>query len=203
MVVNTRAFIHFKTVDPILFSVLEHIPRKHQLIPKKSFDIFTDLVESIICQQLSNKAGATIFARFCALFPKKIMTPKKVLAMPDEKIRSTGPSWSKVSYIKNIARAVESGQLNLRTIDAKSDEEVIIELTKIKGIGRWTAEMFLMFTLGREDIFSYGDLGLRRAIMKLYGYKKEPTERQMETLTNRWKPYRTWAARILWRSLEI
>lgn len=194
---------HFRSVDPILFSVLETIHDKQTLTPKKSSDVFSDLVESIICQQLSNKAGATIFARFCALFPKKIITPKMVLAMPDEKIRSTGPSWSKISYIKNIARAVESGQLNLGTIEIKSDEDVIIELTKIKGIGRWTAEMFLMFTLGREDIFSYGDLGLRKAIMKLYGFKKEPTVRQMETLTNRWKPYRTWAARILWRSLEI
>ena len=123
--------------------------------------------------------------------------------MPDEKIRSTGPSWSKVSYIKNIARAVVSGNLDLQKINEKSDEDVIVELTKIKGIGRWTAEMFLMFTLGREDIFSYGDLGLRKGIMKLYGYKKEPTVKQMEKLTNRWKPYRTYAARILWRSLEI
>lgn len=200
---NTRAFAHFKTVDPILFSVLEHIPQKHQLIPKKSSDIFSDLVESIVCQQLSNKAGATIFERFRALFPKKIMTPKKVLALADEKIRSTGPSWSKVSYIKNIAAAVYSGNLNLKKIYVKGDEEIIVELTKIKGIGRWTAEMFLMFTLGRPDIFSYGDLGLRKAIMKLYGLKEEPTVQQMEKLSNRWKPYRTYAARILWRSLEI
>ena len=91
----------------------------------------------------------------------------------------------------------------MQKINEKSDEDVIVELTKIKGIGRWTAEMFLMFTLGREDIFSYGDLGLRKGIMKLYGYKKEPTEQQMEKLATRWKPYRTYAARILWRSLEI
>ncbi|MEK7587447.1 MAG: DNA-3-methyladenine glycosylase [Patescibacteria group bacterium] len=200
---KTRVLKHFKAVDPILFSVLENIPNNHQLTPKKSPDIFSDLIESVICQQLSNKAGATIFERFRTLFPKKIITPKKVLAMPDEKIRSTGPSWSKVSYIKNIARAVVSGNLDLQKINEKSDEDVIVELTKIKGIGRWTAEMFLMFTLGREDIFSYGDLGLRKGIMKLYGYKKEPTEQQMEKLATRWKPYRTYAARILWRSLEI
>lgn len=200
---NAVILNHFRIADPTLFSVLENIPNKHQLTPKKSPDIFSDLIESVICQQLSNKAGATIFERFRALFPKKIITPKKVLAMPDEKIRRKGPSWSKVFYIKNIARAGESGELNLQTIDAKSDEDVISELTKIKGIGRWTAEMFLMFTLGREDIFSYGDLGLRKAIMKLYGYKKEPTAQQMEKLATRWKPYRTYAARILWRSLEI
>ena len=200
---KTRVLKHFKAVDPILFSVLENIPNNHQLTPKKSPDIFSDLIESVICQQLSNKAGATIFERFRTLFPKKIITPKKVLAMPDEKIRSTGPSWSKVSYIKNIARAVVSGNLDLQKINEKSDEDVIVELTKIKGIGRWTAEMFLMFTLGREDIFSYGDLGLRKGIMKLYGYKKEPTEQQMEKLATRLKPYRTYAARILWRSLEI
>ncbi|MBI5449171.1 DNA-3-methyladenine glycosylase 2 family protein [Candidatus Gottesmanbacteria bacterium] len=200
---NTAAFQHFQSVDPILFSVFKKISDKKTFTLTKSSDIFSDLVESIICQQLSNKAGSTIFLRFCALFPKHGFTPKQVLEMPDEKIRSTGPSWSKISYIKSIAWAVESGQLNLRTIDAKSDEDVIIELTKIRGIGRWTAEMFLMFTLGREDIFSFGDLGLRRAIMKLYKMKKEPTIRQMEKLTNRWKPYRTYAAKILWMSLEI
>jgi len=200
---DKKILAHFKIADPALFSVLKKIPDKHTLIPKKSPDIFSDLIETIICQQLSNKAGATIFERFRSLFPKKIITPKKVLAISDEKIRSSGPSWSKVSYIKNIARAVESGDLNLQTIDAKSDENVIVELTKIKGIGRWTAEMFLMFTLGREDIFSYGDLGLRKGIMKLYGFKKEPTVKQMEKLVTRWKPYRTYAARIIWRSLEI
>lgn len=200
---NAVILNHFRIADPTLFSVLENIPNKHQLTSKKSPDIFSDLIESVICQQLSNKAGATIFERFRALFPNKIVTPKKALAMPDEKIRKTGPSWSKISYIKNIARAVVSGDLNLKTIDAKDDESVIAELTKIKGIGRWTAEMFLMFTLGRPDIFSYGDLGLRKAMMKLYGLKKEPTVKQMEKLTNRWKPYRTYAARILWRSLEI
>lgn len=191
---------HFLKVDNILYSVIDKLPPIDII---KSTDFFTDLVENIVSQQLSEKAGATIFGRFLKLFPNGKFTPEDILGVPDEFIRSTGPSWSKISYIKNIARAVQSDGLNLDTIDSKTDQEVIKELTKVKGIGPWTAEMFLMFTLGREDIFSYGDLGLKNAIKKLYGFKKDPTIKQMEKIVNKWKPYRTYAARILWKSLEL
>ncbi len=191
---------HFKRVDPVLHRVLTKMP---PFTVTSARDPFSDLIESVICQQLSEKAGATICGRLKALFPRGKITAKSLLAMPDKRIREVGPSWSKVSYIKNIARAVNSGNLDLIRLDRLSDEEVIEELVIIKGIGRWTAEMFLMFSLGREDVFSYGDLGLRRAIQKLYTFRKEPTTKQMEKLANRWKPYRTWAARILWQSLDL
>jgi DNA-3-methyladenine glycosylase II len=167
-----------------------------------SEDPFVDLVHSIIDQQLSEKAGRTIFERFLALFPKGMVTPDAVLALEDQTIRDVGVSWSKVSYIKAIAQAVRSKSVDFASIATLGDEDVIASLTTIKGVGRWTAEMFLMFSLGREDIFSYGDLGLRRAIQRLYGFRKEPTRRQMEKIVRRWSPYRTYAARILWRTLD-
>lgn len=191
---------HFRRVDPVLAGIANKI---RPFTIERSKDPFSDLIESIICQQLSEKAGETIFGRFQKLFSGGSISPKKLLSLPDEQIRTVGTSWSKVVYIKNIARAVVFGELNLPKLEKLDDEAVVAELTKIKGIGRWTAEMFLMFTLGREDVFSYGDLGLRKAMKKLYGFKKDPTMKQMGRIVNKWKPYRTWAARILWRSLDL
>lgn len=200
---DKKIFAHFRRVDPTLFSVLQKIPHKKHLAPERSKDLFADLVETIICQQLSDKAGATIFGRFQKLFAPGKVTPELVLRLSDEKIRSVGTSRSKVGFIKHLAQHVIDGTIQLKKLKNLSDEEVIATLTKLKGIGPWTAEMFLMFSLGREDIFSYGDLGLRNAIKKLYGLKKDPTKKQMEAITRKWSPYRTYAARILWRSLEL
>jgi DNA-3-methyladenine glycosylase II len=197
---DKRVRDHFRKVDPILHSVIADIPPV--TIPKRT-DYFIVLCESIINQQLSEKAGDTIWNRFLSLFPNKKVTPEKVLALPDEKIRSVGTSWSKISYLKNLATHVRQKTLHLHTLQRMSNADVIEELTKVKGIGPWTAEMFLMFSLGREDVFSYGDLGLRNAIKRVYKFKRDPTRTQLEKIVNRWAPYRTWAARILWRSLEL
>ncbi len=196
---NKRVRDHFKKVDPILHSVLADIPPV--TIPKRT-DYFVVLCESIINQQLSERAGDTIWNRFIALFPEGKVTPKKVLALPDAKIRLVGTSWPKISYIKNLATHVNQKTIHLHKLPDMSNEDVIKKLTKVKGIGPWTAEMFLMFSLGREDVFSYGDLGLRNAIRRLYNFKRDPTRKQLEKIVNKWTPYRTWAARILWRSLE-
>lgn len=197
---DKKVLVHFQSVDPILFAVCK---QSKPITLQKSQDYFSDLVEAIICQQLSDKAGATIFGRFQKLFPKEKITPESVLSLTDAAIRSVGPSWSKVRFIKNLAQAVADGTLELGAFDGRSDEEVIKALTQIKGIGPWTAEMFLMFTLGREDVFSHGDLGLKRAIKNLYRFKKEPTRKQIEKISRKWSPYRTYACRILWRSLEV
>lgn len=191
---------HFQSVDPILASVIPHITF---ITVEQSNDYFSDLVEAIINQQLSDKAAATIFGRFKTLFPKGKITPEKLLTMQDQHIRNVGTSWSKVSYMKNIAQASLDGTITFDTHVTMTDEAIIQQLTKVKGVGAWTAEMFLMFTLGREDVFSYGDLGLRRAIKKLYKFRSEPTLKQMEKIVMKWKPYRSYAARILWKSLEI
>lgn len=191
---------HFEAVDPVIAAYVRHL---------SSFSLgvsgtpFLDLVEAIINQQLSEKAGATIFSRFKASFGGTRIVPEAVLGRPAEELRSIGVSWSKVAYIRALAQAVSDGQLILTGLVDKEDEEIIASLTNVKGIGRWTAEMFLMFSLGREDVFSYGDLGLRNAIRKLYGIKKDPTPKQMERIVTRWKPYRTYGARLLWKSLEL
>lgn len=197
-----QAFIHFQTVDPILFSVAQIITLENR-DPRPSDDYFVSLCEDIIGQQLSGKVADVIFSRFQQLFPKKIITPRTVLKLSEEKLRSIGMSWSKARFIRDLAQKVLAKSVTLDQLAQLPDEDVIGELTKVKGIGPWTAEMFLMFTLGREDVFSYGDLGLKNAIKKLYGFKKDPTVGQMEIIVNKWKPYRTWAARILWKSLEL
>lgn len=190
---------HFSSVDPILASQFHLISDMTLTV---STNPFVDLVESITSQQLSVKAGDTIFRRFKKLFLNGRVSAKAILALSDQQIRDVGVSWSKVKYIKAIAQAVQSKTVVFTRLPALSDEEVITALTTIHGVGRWTAEMFLMFALGREDIFSYGDLGLRRGIQKLYGFKNEPTHKQMEKIVKKWAPYRTYAARILWRSLD-
>lgn len=193
---------YFQSTDPILFSVIRHITLEVR-DARPSDDYFVSLCEDIIGQQLSGKVADVIFARFEKLFPTKNITPRTVLKLSEETLRTTGMSWSKARFIRDLAQKVLDKSVRLEDLATLSDQEVIKELTKVKGIGPWTAEMFLMFTLGREDVFSYGDLGLKNAIKKLYGFKKDPTNKQMEKLVNKWKPYRTWAARILWKSLEV
>lgn len=191
---------HFRKNDPILFSLIKDIKELEILSPSRNF--FADLCEAIINQQLSDKAAATIFKKFKKLFPKGIIIAEKLLKIPDSKIREAGTSWKKVSFMKRLAGKIVRKELELEKLEKLTDHEVIAELIKLHGIGRWTAEMFLMFSLAREDVFSAGDLGLRRAIQKLYKLPKEPTMKQMEKISNKWSPYRTYAALILWRSVD-
>lgn len=185
--------------DPSLAAIISHIETVSLPVSK---DPFSDLVEAIINQQLSEKAGRTIFTRFRASFPGAKLTPRRILARSDQSLRDVGISWSKVTYIKSLAEEVEKKRLRLADLGALDDEAVITALTKVKGIGRWTAEMFLMFSLGREDVFSYGDLGLRRAMAKLYKFRDYPSTKQMEKIVTKWRPYRTIVARMLWASLD-
>jgi DNA-3-methyladenine glycosylase II len=163
---------------------------------------FCSLAEAIISQQLSVKASDTITKRFIALFGKKpFPTPQEVLHMPTAKIRKTGVSGAKARYIKDLARHVAEKRLDFHKFSKWADEEIITHLTAVHGIGRWTAEMFLMFSLSRPDVFSPGDQGLKNAIRKLYGLKKEPSVKQLKQISDAWKPHRTLACRYLWRSL--
>ena len=163
--------------------------------------IFSEIVDTILGQQLSGKAANTIIGRFKDLYGGKYPKPEQLLKTKDEKIRGCGTSWSKVSYIKNVARAVKNGELNLKKISQMSDEEVREELLKIKGIGNWTAEMVLMFTLRRPDIFSLGDMGLQNAMHKHYKVKKGDINKMLK-IAKQWEPYRSLACRHLWRSLD-
>lgn len=189
---------HFKKVDPVLFSAGNGSTFSTL---KKGDNLFADLCEIIIQQQLSERVGDVIFERFKKLFPEKKIIPQYVMEVPDERIREVGTSNNKVKFIKSLAQDIVEEKIVLDKLDQLEDEMVISQLIKLKGIGRWSAEMFLMFSLGREDVFSYGDLGLRRAIQKLYKLKKELTLNQALKISSKWKPYRTYACRILWRSL--
>lgn len=190
---------HFKKKDLTLYSVLENIELN---VLEPSHNYFEDLCDSIVSQQLSIKAAATIFSRFKDLMPSKKITPENILMLSHQQLRNAGLSNAKAVYIKDLAQKVHNNEIHFEKFLEMTEDEIITELTKVKGIGRWTAEMFLMFTLAREDVFSHGDLGLQNAIRNLYKLKKRPTEKYMQRLSSRWKPYRTYAARILWKSLS-
>jgi len=187
---------HFKKADPILYAATKGIEIEDV---KVSDDLFRDIVWTITGQQLSSLAANAIFARFQTLFKGKPITPKTILVIKDDDMRAVGLSGAKVRAIKNLAEAVGQGHLNIALLPTLEDEEITLELTKIKGIGPWTAEMLLMFSLGRTDIFSKGDLGLKKGIIELYGERVFKSEKQLASLLATWSPYRTYAARILWK----
>jgi DNA-3-methyladenine glycosylase II len=159
-------------------------------------------VQSILSQQLSTKVADVIIARFINLYkPKKFPTPEDVLKTKDEKIRSLGISYSKISYIKNLAEHITKKKIRLQSVHTLPDEELIEHLVQVKGIGRWTAEMFMMFMLERPNVFSHGDLGLKNAIIRLYKLK-DPSQERIERIVAKWSPYKTIASRYLWASLD-
>lgn len=190
---------HLSKVDPKFGELIKVVNLSVQRKSRRTH--FEALVEAIVSQQLSVKAADTIFFRFVALFGK-FPKPEQILKMKESKLREVGLSYQKISYIKDLATKVLSKDLKLNTLSRLDNEAVITELVKVKGIGRWTAEMFLMFSLLRPDVFSSGDLGLRNAIIKLYKLKKPPTEKQLERITKKWSPHRTTASRYLWKSLN-
>ena len=184
--------------DPILQKLVKKYP-KPRFTDRSEF-LFEDLIESIISQQLSIKASDTIFKRFKALFiTKTFPKPQDILEKSDEELRSAGISFQKISYLKSVANAFISDLIDIKKIKTMTDQEVIDSLTQIKGVGKWTAEMILIFTLNRPDVFSIGDLGLKNAITKLYGITDKT---EMIKLSENWKPYRSTASWYLWRSLE-
>lgn len=197
-----------KTEDPYILLkkdlILKTVIEKYGVLEsiEEVRDVFTHLVSQIIGQQLSGKASDTIESRFRTLLKSPYpYLPKEIIKLDDEKIRAAGLSYSKIKYIKGLAKAVIDGELDLTIIDKLTDEEVIVHLTKIKGIGRWTAEMTLMFTLRRPDVFSFGDNGLVSAISKLYGVDKKDLKK-IKKISEKWKPYRSFASRYLWKSLD-
>jgi len=163
---------------------------------------FWKLCQSIIGQQLSEKVAPIIEARVEAVLKQK-PTPETVLSTPDQDLRAAGLSFSKISYLKNVATAWQSGEIEPHLLHTLSDEEVINKLVTIKGVGRWTAEMFLIFTLARKDIFSAGDYGLRRAILLAYDLPTETKPQALSELATHWSPHRSLASRLLWKSLDV
>lgn len=195
---NAKALKHLRK-DKILGTILDKYTVS---TPKVSTNLFRDLLEAIVSQQLSNKAASTIFSRFLGLFPKEqIPKPEEILKLSEETLRSCGLSHQKASYLKSLAEEIVSNKLVLENLHILPDEEVITALTKVKGIGPWTAEMFLIFSLGRLDTFSLGDLGLRTTVSRLYGVDRQD-KTKIEKISNKWSPYRSLASLYLWKSLD-
>lgn len=199
---NKNALRHFSEKDPVLFA-LSRLVVLEDIAPRHSRYFFVSLCREIIGQQLSGRVADVIETRLRKLFPNGRITPQRVLSVKEDMLRETGMSWAKVGFIRDLAQKVIQKEVTLSRLPSLTDEEVIAELTKIKGIGPWTAEMFLIFALGRDDVFSTGDLGLKRAIQKAYKLTREPSVRKLESISLQWKPYRSWAARVLWKSLEL
>jgi DNA-3-methyladenine glycosylase II len=170
------------------------------IIPIGKSLYFQNLVEAITNQQLSGKAASTIFGRVKDLCKGKI-SPEMILKLSETKLRGAGLSYAKIKYIKDLSSKVKSGELEINKLDKLTDEEVIKELVAVKGIGRWTAEMFLMFALARPDIFPVDDLGIQKGFEKVTG-KKWDKVKSANIAEKHWKPYRTIASWYLWRSLE-
>jgi DNA-3-methyladenine glycosylase II len=165
-------------------------------------DHFSALVRAITYQQLSTKAAATIYARTVALMPGGEPTPAGFGALTDEQLRAAGMSRQKCGYLRDLCDRIEKGTLQLNLLDAMTDEDVIATLSQVKGIGRWSAEMFLIFRLHRPDVFPVDDLGIVTAIQRAYGLRRRPTPERMRRLGETWRPYRSVASWYLWRSLD-
>ena len=164
---------------------------------------YESLIRSIVYQQLSGKAASIIYERFLDLFVFDIYPePKDILAVSIETLRSSGLSYQKVNYIRDLSEKWQDGTMNLTDIDSMTDEEISSELIKVKGIGQWTADMFLMFTLGRPDVFPFGDLGIQKGVMNITNMNRLPTQKEMDRKTKKWQPYRTVAAWYLWKLVD-
>ncbi len=166
-------------------------------------NLFESLIRSIVYQQLSGSAANAIYSRFLLYYDDILPTPEQINSTSNNVLRFTiGLSFKKIEYLKNLATKITSGELNIHHLSDLQDEEVITELVKVKGIGRWTAEMFLIFSLRREDVFPLDDLGVKKAIKKLYNLSEMPTNGYMLEVSSRWKPYRSIATWYLWKSLS-
>lgn len=202
--IMSQILAHFQQHDPTLASLFtQHGLELPTLKPAATPDeYFHRLTDDIISQQLAGKAAAAIVERFYQLFPKQVATPQAVLALEGQAIRDIGASWAKVRSLQDLAAHVEAGKLNFAQFPEMSDEAIKTELVQVKGIGPWTAEMFLIFTLGRPDIFSLGDLGLKKGFQKLYQVTDQELASKLQYHSQLWSPYRSTAALALWRFLD-
>ena len=187
--------------DPTLRAVIKRVGpcRLHSAAPK---DPFVTLCLSIASQQLSTKAAATIFKRFEDLFPDRRPTPERVMTLSDDQLRACGFSRAKAAFVKDLAAHVLDGRLDLKALKKHPDDEVMKQLIAVKGIGRWTAEIFLMFRLGRPDVLPADDLGLMTAVQRLYKLRKRPDAKRLRKIGEAWRPHRSVASWYLWETLN-
>jgi 3-methyladenine DNA glycosylase/8-oxoguanine DNA glycosylase len=179
--------------------------RRYNITPAVSIRPFDALAESIAYQQLSGKAAATIFGRVRALYPKrKWLDPEQLLATPDETLRAAGLSRAKTAALKDLAAKTIDGTVpSGRALIHMTDDEIITRLTTVRGIGRWTVEMLLLFDLGRPDVWPVDDYGVRKGFAKTFGRRQLPTPKQLMKFGEKWRPYRSVAAWYFWRALDV
>ena len=194
-----EALFHLKASDPVLARVIERVgPYALQLREPA----FATLVRSIVYQQLSGKVASVIYARLAAAAGGTRLSPESVLRLRPARMRALGLSRQKTEYIRELARRTRSGELDFASFPALPDEAIVEALTAVKGVGLWTAQMFLIFALGRLDVLPTGDLGVRATVRKLYGLPELPQPAELAELGGKWRPYCSVASWYLWRSLD-
>ena len=197
-----KAVPYLKAADPRLAAVIDRVgPCK--LVPRAEGTHFEAVARSIVSQQLSVKAASTIHGRFLGLFEGGAPSAAAILEVSPEALRAVGLSGQKSSYMRALAARVHVEGMPIETLHELSDEEIIAALTSVKGIGRWTAQMFLMFRLGRPDVLPDLDLGIQKGMQRTYRMRKLPTPKRVAEVGRKWAPYRTIASWYLWRSLEV
>jgi DNA-3-methyladenine glycosylase II len=194
-----KAIVHLKKADPVLCSLIDRVGAYRMVYREPTFET---LVRSIVYQQLSGRVASVIFGRLAGLMPDGKITPVGILKLTPAKMRKAGLSKQKTAYIRDLARKTNRGAVRFEALPDLADHEVIEHLTQVKGIGVWTAHMFLIFALQRLDVLPTGDLGVRMAIRKAYGMDELPHPKQIEELALTWRPYCTVASWYLWRSLD-
>jgi DNA-3-methyladenine glycosylase II len=194
-----KAINHLKKCDPVLRGIMERVGpfRMEYGLPQ-----FSSLAEAIVYQQLNGKAAETIFKRFATLAGQPL-TPEGILKLSDEQLRGVGLSKQKSAYLKDLAQKTAAGVLDFSKLPELPDEEVIEHLTQVKGIGVWTAHMFLIFSLRRLNVLPTGDYGVQMALKRHYRKRKLPKPKDMEKIARAWEPYRSVACWYMWRSLDI
>lgn len=198
------ALTHLRASDPVLRELIDRygpdgLGERREGGQRRHYGA---LVRAIVGQQLSTRAAAAIYRRLADRYGGREPTPQEILADDPDELRSVGLSRAKVVFLRSLAEHVMDGSLELERLDELPDEEVIARLTAVKGIGTWSAHMFLMFHLQRPDVLAVGDLGIRKAMVSTYGLDALPAPAEMEAIAACWRPYRTLACRYLWRSLD-
>ena len=198
---SRRALLHLKKIDPILAEVIAEVG-PCRFTPRTDGTHFDAVARAIVFQQLSGRAASTILGRVHGVFGGRAPTPTELLAVADEPLRAAGLSRQKIGYVRDLAARVSSGEVAMERLHELGDEEVIEALVRVKGVGVWTAQMFLIFRLGRMDVLPVADLGIKKGIQRAFRLPELPSQSEVARIGERWSPYATIASWYLWRSLD-
>jgi len=199
---HTTAIRHLRKVDPVLAAVIDKVG-KCSLAPRVEGTHFDYVIRSIVYQQLSGKAAATIHGRFLKLLDGENSAAAQILKLTEPQLRQAGLSGQKARYIRSVAEQSHSGDLAIEALHELTDEEIVEALTRIKGVGVWTAQMFLIFRLGRPNVLPIGDLGVQKGVQRAYGLRKLPKPDRVLKIGGKWAPYRTVGSWYMWRLLDV